>query len=42
VEPADDVDLLADPEEDLFGTALRTKGGSYRILALMPDDPRSN
>jgi putative transcriptional regulator len=42
VEPVDDVDLLADPDEDLFGTALRTKGGSYRILALMPDDPRSN
>lgn len=42
VEPVDDVDLLADPEEDLFGTALRTKGGAYRILALMPDDPRSN
>jgi putative transcriptional regulator len=42
VEPVDDVDLLADPAEDLFGSALRTKGGAYRILALMPDDPRQN
>jgi putative transcriptional regulator len=42
VEPVDDVDLLADPEEDLFGSALRTKGGTYRILALMPDDPQQN
>jgi putative transcriptional regulator len=42
VEPVDDIDLLCDPADDLFGSALRTKGGSYRILALMPDDPRSN
>lgn len=42
VEPVDDVDVLADPEEDLFRSALDTKGGSYRILALMPDDPRQN
>lgn len=42
VEPVDDVDVLADPDEDLFGSALRTKGGTYRILALMPDDPRQN
>lgn len=42
VEPVDDIDLLADPEDDLFGSALRAKGGPYRILALMPDDPRLN
>ena len=42
VEPVDDIDLLADPEEDIFRAALETKGGSYRILALMPDDPRQN
>ncbi|HEU0305270.1 MAG TPA: YqgE/AlgH family protein [Gaiellaceae bacterium] len=42
VEPVEDVDLLADPEEDLFRSALDTKGGSYRILALLPDDPRAN
>ena len=41
VEPVDDIDLLAE-DEDLFGSALRTKGGTYRILALMPDDPRQN
>ena len=39
--PSDDIDLLADAEDDLFGAALRTKGGTYRILALMPDDPRT-
>jgi putative transcriptional regulator len=42
VEPVDEVDLLADPEEDLFRSALDIKGGSYRILALLPDDPRQN
>ena len=42
VEPVGEIDLLGDPADDLFGTALRTKGGSYRILALMPDDPRQN
>jgi putative transcriptional regulator len=42
VEPVGGVDLLADPDEDLFRAALETKGGSYRILALMPDDPRQN
>jgi putative transcriptional regulator len=42
VEPVGDVDLLGDPADDLFGSALRTKGGSYRILALMPDDPHQN
>jgi putative transcriptional regulator len=42
VEPVGEIDLLGDPTDDLFGTALRTKGGSYRILALMPDDPRQN
>ena len=42
VEPIGDIDLLGDPTDDLFGTALRTKGGSYRILALMPDDPHQN
>ena len=42
VEPVDDIDLLADHEEDIFRAALETKGGSYRILALMPDDPRQN
>ena len=42
VEPIGAIDLLADPEEDLFRSALDTKGGSYRILALLPDDPRQN
>jgi putative transcriptional regulator len=42
VEPAEGVDLLADPEADLFGDVLRRKGGSYRLLATMPPDPRQN
>lgn len=42
VEPVEEVDLLAEPEEDLFRSALDMKGGSYRILALLPDDPRAN
>ena len=42
VEPAEDVDLFPEPGEDLFGAALRRKGGTYRLLATMPEDPRQN
>jgi putative transcriptional regulator len=42
VEPADGVDLFPEPDEDLFGSVLRRKGGTYRVLALMPEDPSSN
>jgi putative transcriptional regulator len=42
VEPAEGVDLLGDPESDLFGAVLRRKGGAYRLLATMPPDPRQN
>jgi putative transcriptional regulator len=42
VEPVEDIDVFPEPGEDLFGTALRTKGGHYRLLAMMPDDPRQN
>ena len=42
VEPAEGVDLFLEPGDDLFGTALRRKGGSYRLLATMPEDPRQN
>ena len=42
VEPAEGVDLFPAPGEDLFGSVLRRKGGAYRVLALMPDDPAAN
>jgi putative transcriptional regulator len=42
VEPADDVDLFPEPGEDLFASVLSSKGGSYRLLATMPEDPRQN
>ena len=42
VEPADGVDLFPEPGEDMFGSVLRRKGGSYRLLATMPEDPRQN
>jgi putative transcriptional regulator len=42
VEPVSGTDLFPDPGEDLFGSALRGKGGRYRVLATMPFDPRLN
>ena len=41
-EPADEVDLLPDPTEDLFAEVLKRKGGAFRLLATMPDDPSAN
>lgn len=42
VEPADGVDLFPEPGDDLFGSVLRSKGGTFRVLALMPEDPSAN
>lgn len=42
VEPAEDVDLFPEPGNDLFGSVLRRKGGTYRLLAMMPEDPSQN
>ena len=42
VEPGEDVDLFPEPGDDLFGSVLRRKGGTYRLLAMMPEDPRQN
>jgi putative transcriptional regulator len=42
VEPADDVDLFPGPGDDIFADVLRRKGGTYRMLALMPEDPSTN
>ncbi len=35
-------DIFTEPEEDLWGAVLRGKGGIYRVVAMMPDDPSSN
>jgi putative transcriptional regulator len=42
VEAADGVDLFPAAGDDLFGAVLRRKGGTYRMLALMPEDPSTN
>jgi putative transcriptional regulator len=42
VEEAERHDLFPTPEVDLWGTVLRGKGGVYRMVALMPDDPSLN
>jgi putative transcriptional regulator len=42
VEDADGYDLFPPPESDLWATVLRSKGGVYRVVALMPDDPSLN
>jgi putative transcriptional regulator len=42
VADAERIDLFADPEADLWGSILRAKGGVYRMIALMPNDPSAN
>ena len=42
VEPAAGLDLFAEPDSDLWTSVLRRKGGIYRVVALMPDDPSQN
>jgi putative transcriptional regulator len=42
VEVVGDLDLFPEPAADLWGTVLRRKGGVYRVLAMMPDDPSRN
>jgi putative transcriptional regulator len=42
VESADGRDLFPEPEADLWGVLLERKGGMYRVVALMPDDPSVN
>jgi putative transcriptional regulator len=42
VEPAEGIDLFPEARDDLFGAVLRRKGGTYRVLALMPEDPSTN
>ncbi len=42
MEPSDGIDLFPDLGSDLFASVLARKGGVYRVLALMPMDPRAN
>ena len=42
VEAPDGLDLFPEPDTDLWGAALRRKGGVYRVVALMPEDPSQN
>jgi putative transcriptional regulator len=42
VEPALPDDVFTPEPERLWMTVLRRKGGEYRMLSLMPDDPSSN
>jgi putative transcriptional regulator len=42
VEAADGLDLFPEPDTDLWGAVLQGKGGVYRVVALMPEDPSLN
>jgi putative transcriptional regulator len=42
VEPARPDDVFTDTPDQLWSDVLRRKGGPFRVLALMPDDPRQN
>lgn len=42
VEPAMPDDIFTAEPERLWMSVLRRKGGEYRMLSLMPDDPSSN
>jgi len=42
VEASTGPELFPEPDDDLWGSVLRGKGGLYRVVALMPDDPSLN
>ena len=42
VESSPAPELFAEPEDDLWARVLRDKGGVYRVVALMPEDPSVN
>ena len=42
VESSPTPELFSEPEDDLWARVLRDKGGVYRVVALMPDDPTVN
>jgi putative transcriptional regulator len=35
-------ELFPEPEDDLWGRVLRSRGGVYRVVAMMPEDPSVN
>jgi putative transcriptional regulator len=42
VEAGTGTGFFPEPDDDLWGAVLRDKGGLYRVVALMPDDPSLN
>ena len=42
VEPARASDVFSDEPEALWGAVLERKGGEYRLVARMPEDPGLN
>ena len=42
VESSTGPSLFPEPNDDLWATVLRDKGGLYRVVAMMPDDPSLN
>jgi putative transcriptional regulator len=42
IEPADGDDVFADEPDGLWSAVLERKGGQYRLVARMPDDPSLN
>ena len=42
LEPARNDDAFTEAPTELWADVLRRKGGMYRVLALMPSDPRVN
>jgi putative transcriptional regulator len=42
VEASPEPEFFPEPDEDLWGRVLRDKGGVYRVVAMMPDDPSVN
>ena len=42
VDAIPDTGVFPEPGDDLWGEVLRDKGGVYRVVALMPEDPTVN
>ena len=42
VESSPGPELFPEPDDDLWGRVLRDKGGVYRVVAMMPEDPTVN
>ena len=42
VDPATTADVFTDAPAGLWSAVLKRKGGTFAVIALMPDDPRLN